>query len=225
MRREKDRFSYMEEHVHQLGDALELLSALEYEGFSPEEIKTLGKSNRLLSEVRDVLRGQAEIVKVKKSGQKGRKKEFLKLISDQDLIIFSTYNRSLWEECFAFDFDPAFKNCNKDEWGLKTEETRVGVYEVAEDATFAQMFQFLSSDVSRLCLIQAQINLFAFRYDHLLRTEGGETFFLFRLQGQPSVASLSEFFDKFYLEVCEFKDSKIWHAKDRHRLVVPCQQG
>jgi len=118
-----------------------------------------------------------------------------------------------------------------DRWGtnkpeLPAKETPILAYELAQDATFAQMFSSLSPDLDKLCLTQAQIIEFVATHPNQLRTECCGNFFLFKSTGKPTgklfVASvLSSDAGAFHADVCQFDDTHIWNSELHHRLFVP----
>jgi hypothetical protein len=149
----------------------------------------------------------------------------LKLISGgESLIIDATDGiETLADAKGLFDsIDPNFKNWGADERGNATVETPVGVYEMANNATFVQMFGELSLDAGDLCLTQDQIKNFARKYRGWLRTGGYATFFLLESRGQFFVADvLVDSGGTLHAVVDRFGCSDDWCADVRHRVVVP----
>ena len=149
----------------------------------------------------------------------------LKLISgDERLVIGPTDGSELLAEAtdvFAY-IDPDFRNWGADEPGQSTEQAPVCVYEMAKDATFAQMFGSLALDAGKICLTQAQIKGFVSKHRQWLRSDGYAIFFLFRSHDQFFVARVGVCSDgKLGVNVSRFVDSNFWLAEDRRRLVVP----
>lgn len=79
---------------------------------------------------------------------------------------------------FTEYLDSAFQNLGKR--GKKTPATDTEVYEMVENATFAQMFTSLSRDLNCLVFTQDQIVTFVEQYSNWLRAGGTGTFFLFK---------------------------------------------
>ena len=115
-----------------------------------------------------------------------------------------------------------FKNWGADEKGAATKETPVRVWEMAEDATFSQMFGELNVDVEKNCLTQHQILNFIKKYRHWLRTDGYATFFFFKSKGHFFVAGVRVSSDGVLrVDVDRFEDPTVWGAGCRRRVVVP----
>lgn len=119
--------------------------------------------------------------------------------------------------------DPDFINWGINKKGRATPETPVSVYEMRKNATFAQMFDSLNSDMRKLCFAnQHQIKNFVQKHRNWLRTEGCGTLFLFKENGNFFVARV-RLVSGSLLEVSVhgFWHGHIWDAEDRHRIVVP----
>lgn len=162
----------------------------------------------------------------KKKGRCCMKKllKYLKLISVEPLILDSADGEKILAEAKdLFEYiDSGFRDWGADEKGPATKETPVCVYEMAKDATFSQMFSLLSSDKSKLCLTQAQIIEFVKKYRNWLQADDYATFFLFESNGQFFVADAVACSDgALGVSVSRFKDSHVWSAENRRRLVVP----
>ncbi len=150
--------------------------------------------------------------------------QFLKLISGGEALIIDAVDGSETladaKDTFAH-IDPNFKNYGADEKGPATKEAPVRVYEMAKDATLAQMFGSLNSDVRKLRLSQAQIKNFVKKYRNWLRADGYETLFLFESNGQLFVARVYVRSDGgLRVRVSCFGSSRDWYADDRFRVVV-----
>ncbi|MFA5777207.1 MAG: hypothetical protein WC906_02105 [Parcubacteria group bacterium] len=149
----------------------------------------------------------------------------LKLISGGESLILDAVDGAETlaeaEDVFAY-IDSDFKKYRADEKGPATDETPVEVYEMAKDATFAQMFGSLNYDVGRLCLTQHQIKNFVRKYRGWLRKDGYPTFFLFKSNNQFFVACV--FFGSggvLEVDVGRFGSDDVWYAGSRRRVVVP----
>jgi len=156
---------------------------------------------------------------------KEMKSEFLKLISgNESLELDAADGKEILadaKDVFAY-IDSDFKGWRADEKGLATEKTLVDVYEMRDDATFAQMFGSLNIDVRKLCFTQAQIKGFVKKYRDWLRTDGNATFFLFVSNGEVFVANVYfDSDDKLKVNVYRLEDDDVWNAENRHRVVVP----
>jgi len=169
----------------------------------------------------------AEILLPLQKGKQEKKEtqEILKLISGGESPILDAVDgtETLYEAKDVFVYrDSDFKNYGVNAKGPATPKTSVRVYEMIKDASFAQMFGSLSSDVRKLCLTQAQIKNFVRNYRGWLRTDGWATFFLFESNSELFVASVSVDSDGgLEVDVDRFEDSSVWFAGCRYRLVVP----
>lgn len=118
----------------------------------------------------------------------------LKLISGDERIVIDTVDGLETlpnaNDVFAY-IDSDFVSWGADEQGPATKETPAAVYEIAKNATFAQMFESLGSDLNKLCFTQSQIKNFAKKHRNWLRTEGYGTFFLFKSKNSFFVAGVS----------------------------------
>lgn len=153
------------------------------------------------------------------------KDTFLRLISSgENLTIDAVDGRETLanaEDTFAY-IDSNFKNWDADVKGPATEEIFVNVQEMEKDATFSQMFGELNADVGKLCLTQHQIKNFVKKHRKWLRTDGYATFFLFKSNGNFSVA-FAHFRSgvRLGVSVLQFGDLSVWDAGYRARVVVP----
>lgn len=120
--------------------------------------------------------------------------------------------------------DSDFKGYGANTKGVATKETLVDVLEMEKDATIAQMFGSLASDLNTLCLTQSQILNFIAKHRNMLRTEGYGTLFLFK-SGENFFVAGVYFYDDGSLEVYvyRFELDYVWRASDRYRVVVPQQ--
>lgn len=125
------------------------------------------------------------------------------------------------KETFPSYIDFDFNNWKLDKAGMTTEETAVQVYELAKDATFAQMFGSLGIDLNKLCLTQHQIKAFCEQHFSWLRTDGYATFFLFKVEEYFFVARVYVCSDGLAVRVGLFGRGGVWGAGARHRLVSP----
>ena len=147
----------------------------------------------------------------------------LRLISEKPLVLEPTDGSQILADAgdtFAY-IDSDFRNWNADEPGPATQQAQVCVYEMAKDATFAQMFGSLAPDVGKLCLTQAQIKWFVAKHRDQLRSDGFTTFFLFKSHDHFFVAGVRVSSDGLEVSVYRFEDSGVWDAEDRRRVVVP----
>ena len=151
---------------------------------------------------------------------------FLCLISGGENLILDptdgTRTIATAPDVFPGWIDPDFERWGTNHPGQATSETPVAVYEMAKDATFAQMFGSLSGDPRRLCLTQGQIINFCQKHRQWLRTDGYATFFLFEVGGKLFVAYVN-FSDggRLRAPAHQFAHSHVWHAEHRPRLVLP----
>ncbi|MBI2279003.1 MAG: hypothetical protein HYU81_03010 [Candidatus Brennerbacteria bacterium] len=155
----------------------------------------------------------------------GAKHAFLKLISAGTSIVLDAVDGSetLAKATDIFTYiDSDFVNYGADEAGSATGETPASVYEMVQNATFAQMFGSLSNDLNKLCLTQSQIKNFVRKHRGWLRTDGYGTFFLFRSKGKFFVADVFvRSGGALRLRVRRLEDGSVWFAGGWLRLVVP----
>ena len=125
-------------------------------------------------------------------------------------------------DVFTGWLDPDFKNWGTDVAGEAKPETPADVYELAEDATFEQMFTSLSSDLDQLLWEQEQILAFVESHKNWLHPEGYGSFFLFKVGNEVFVVFVG--FDSvgvLFAYVFRFDDAYIWDASRRGRVFVP----
>lgn len=125
------------------------------------------------------------------------------------------------KDTFKSGIDPNFKKLGTDKPGQATEETAVQVHEMVKDATFAQMFGSLGTNLDKLCLTQHQIEKFCKKHADWLRTDGYGTLFLFKVEDQYFVAYVLVRDDGLDVDVRRFENDCVWHAEYLHRVVVP----
>lgn len=125
--------------------------------------------------------------------------------------------------------DPDFNNWGTNKKGASTQQQFVDVYEMTNDATFAEMFGSLSNNPDQLCLTQAQIKQFVKKHRDKLCIDGFTTFFLFKGKKMKGVKSSQLFVagvgvvsgGGLWVSVHRFGRSFVWPAGDRLRVVVP----
>jgi hypothetical protein len=171
-----------------------------------------------LEKIAQIIVGEGEVEKVQN--------DFLNLISAGENLILDECDGSAIiagsEDMFEAGIDSDFVSWGANEKGMSTSETLVEVYEMAKNATFAQMFGSLSADANRLCLNQHQIKNFIRKYRSWLRTDGYATLFLFKSNNQFFVALVYlNSGGRLYVRVDRLEDDGVWCAENRNRLVVP----
>lgn len=149
----------------------------------------------------------------------------LRLISKGETIIIDACDGSETlanaNDVFKSGIDSDFKNWGTNKSGNATEDTAVQVREMVQDATFAQMFGSLGTDLDKLCLTQSQIKNFCKKHSNWLRSDGYATFFLFKVDEQFFVAYVFVHSDGLNVHVDRFENDDVWHARYAHRVVVP----
>ncbi len=195
-----------------------LVSELESVGVSYEDIHKLGGDTKL---GRQLVHVCAEAIARFVRGVEG---EFLKLIPGaQPVVIEAVSGTEVLADAtdtFAY-IDSDFKGYGADAPGPATKDTPVFVYELTEDATFAQMFASLGTDLNKACLTQAQIKCFVRKHRNWLRTDGYGTFFLFKSKDQFFVADVDVHSDgTLGVGVYRLEYDYVWHAGLRHRVVA-----
>jgi len=196
-----------------------LVDELEDLGVPFEEIHKLGKPAK---DGKALVRACAEKIAEMRNGIKSN---YLKLIPGaESLMLDATSGEKIIAEAkdvFSY-IDSDFKGWKADEKGSATEETAVGVYEMTEDATFAQMFGSLSPDINKLCLTQEQIINFCQKHRQHLRKDGYGTFFLFKSNNRFFVAHVRfDSDDTLEVFVNGLGVDRVWNAGSRRRVVVP----
>lgn len=160
-------------------------------------------------------------------GKQPEKVAILKLLSGAHEIAIETCDGAQTiaaaKETFKSGIDDDFKNWGTNKPGAATQRTPVEVHELVKDATFAQMFGSLGTDLDKLCLTQHQIKLFCEVHKEWLRKDGYGTFFLFKVEDQFFVALVHVSSDGLSVDVhvCRFEDGGVWPAGRARRLVVP----
>lgn len=167
-------------------------------------------------------KGVAPPLRVKKKAKGG--KPYLRLLSDRPLLIPAVDGSAVLADAtdvFTGYIDPDFRHYKADEPGPATQATPALVYELVQDATFAQMFGSLSPDVAKLCLTQAQIKAFVKKHHNWLRKDGA-TFFLFQSHSQFFVARVYFYGDgSLRVYAYHFEYDYVWNAESRPRVVAP----
>ena len=163
-----------------------------------------------------------------------RKNEFLRLLSDQPLLLDPTDGtETLAQATDVFGYiDPDFRNWDLNYPSPNTPATPVRVWEQIQDGTFRNLFDSLRVDRNRLCLTQAQIKGFVKKHRQWLRIEGYSTSFLFKKEKKEKEEEEkkgSSFFVAFVyvgsggrlaVHVYRLEYSYVWPAEYRHRLVA-----
>ncbi len=126
------------------------------------------------------------------------------------------------KDIFKGYLDSNFKDWKIDESAPATKERKMAVYEMAEDANFADMFGSLHTNLDKLCLTQHQAIQFVLDYRHWLRKDGYATLFLFKAAGEFFVAYVFvHSAGELFVGVNRFVHDSVWDAGDEHRVVVP----
>jgi hypothetical protein len=155
------------------------------------------------------------------------KPSILKLISvGEKIMIESSDGKALISKAkntFKSSIDFDFTNFKLNKAGIATYETLLDVYEMANDATFVQMFSELNSDLDKLAMTQAQIIRFCEKHPTWLRQEGYPTFFLIKVNGEYFVVCVSMGSGGLDVHVYRLEDDSVsvWGAEHRHRVVAP----
>ena len=125
------------------------------------------------------------------------------------------------DNTFAW-IDSDFKNFGADESCQPTTEINVEVHEMVKDATFAQMFGSLASDLQKLCFSsRAQIKRFVKKHRQWIKDDGRSTFFLYKSNDQYFVADVFVGSGGLNVRVDRFEGVYLWSAESCHRVVVP----
>ena len=203
---------------------LEQNTAQDFAGLQVDQLQKLRNGNMTFEQVKwfnNLSFEQREAL----MGKQPEKEAILKLISEAHEIIIETCDGSQTianaKETFKSGIDVDFKNWGLNKAGNSTEKTPVQVHEMVKDATFAQMFGSLGTDLDKLCLTQSQIKAFCKKHANWLRTDGYATFFLFKVEDHFFVARVRVFSDGLHMHVDRFEYGLVFRARRSHRLVVP----
>lgn len=166
-----------------------------------------------------------DIVEGKFNNKKTVNDTILRLISGGESIVIDACDGSETianaKDTFKSGIDSDFKNWGTNKPGQATEDTAVQVHEMVKDATFAQMFGSLGTDLDKLCLTQHQIKKFCKKHANWLRTDGYGTFFLFKVEDQYFVVGVGVVSDGLGVDVDRLEYDRVWHGEYRHRVVSP----
>ena len=117
--------------------------------------------------------------------------------------------------------DSDFITWDANEPGASTPKTLVAVYEMAEDATFAEIFASLYHDVESLCLTQDQIIAFCENHPDKLHPDSQKTFFPFKSRDKLFVTDVSVYDREPVVYARCFDEGSTWRAEYHYRVVVP----
>lgn len=117
--------------------------------------------------------------------------------------------------------DPNFKNWDLNHPSKKTEETKVQIFKIKQNALLSEMFKSLTDDLDQLCLTQDQIISFCEKYPNHLRQDGYIILFLFKEKDEYFVADVLVCCDDLMVYVYRFVFDGVWDADYHRRLVVP----
>lgn len=158
-------------------------------------------------------------------GKQPEKALILKLIYEAETLMLDALDGketlATAKETFPSGIDGDFKNWGTNKPGTATKETAVQVHEMVKDATFAQMFGSLGTDLDKLCLTQSQIKNFCKKYPSRLCQNSYATFFLFKVEYQFFVAHAHMGPAGLDVSVIHFGHGRVWDAEDSRRVVVP----
>jgi hypothetical protein len=152
--------------------------------------------------------------------------ERLKLISGNESLVIEPNDgrQTIAQARDVFSYiDSNFKRWGCDVPSQSTKKiTPVSVYEMAQDATFSELFGDCGVEADHLFLTQAQIKQFVKRYTHWLKTGGNGTFFLFKSGDEFFVAAVFLFSDgRIGVRARRFSLDRVFRSRKHHRLVVP----
>lgn len=151
--------------------------------------------------------------------------KILKLISaGEKIMIEASYGNVLISKAkktFKSWIDPHFTDWKLNEVGTATPETLLNVYEMANNATFIQMFTELNSDLDKLVMTQSQIIRFCEKHPNWFCCHGYFTFFLTKIKDNYFVISVHVDDDDLVVRVNRLEDSTFWRAANAFRVVAP----
>lgn len=102
-----------------------------------------------------------------------------------------------------------------------TDATKIAIHEMIKDATFAQMFHSLGSDLDKLCLTQHQIVEFCEKHPDKLLQDDCTTFFLFKRNADFFVAGVGVHSIGLRVYVYRFDRGDVWLTDYARRVVTP----
>jgi len=201
-----------EQHFGISGQILEIQRQIRLKGGSPIDPELVQLA------LQDIIEG--------KFNRNKKDDSILKLLSKGESIVIDACDGSETitdaKEVFKSYIDSNFKNWGINKPGKATEETAVAVHEMVKDATFAQIFGSLGTDLDKLCLTQHQIKNFCKKHSNWLRVGGYATFFLFKAEDQFFVARVGVLSGGLGVRVSGIeRDAYVWGAMYAHRVVVP----
>ena len=203
-----------DQHFGITGRVLEIQRQIRLKGGSPIDPELVALA------LQDIIEGKFHHTQAFKADN-----AILRLISKGETIVIDACDGSETlvsaKDVFNSDIDGDFKNLDTNKPGIATKEQAVDVHELVKDATFAQMFGSLGTDLDKLCLTQSQIKNFCKKHPEWLRQNGYATFFLFKVKGQFFVADVRVLSDGLVVDVPRFEHDYVWCAEYSHRLVVP----
>lgn len=149
----------------------------------------------------------------------------LRLISSNKKLMIEALDGKAYianaKNIFKSYINPNFKSWGLNKSGPATKEILVDVSEIVEDATFAQIFTDITSDLDKLVLTQAQIIRFCEKHPTWLRQEGYATFFLIKVGNEYFVVYVIVGSDGLEVYVIRFESDNVLHGEYRHRVVFP----
>ncbi len=196
-----------------------LVKRLRQDGVSDEEIQEILRKGEESDEVTDKISDAiAGVIR-------GMQTDFTRVVSlCEGLLLDPVGGAEVLahaSDIFVY-IDEDFRKWGADKPGPEMPEMPVSVYEMASDATFAQVFGSLAEDVRKLCLTQAQVKNFVRKHYDWLRTNGYETYFLFESNEQFFIAGVQVYSGfRLKVNVYRFGYSYVWYARYRRRVVVP----
>ena len=214
--------SYSEGSIHQLADSLEA------GGWTGGHITRFKQSPKHIEDVRLVLDGEAEIVRV--TTTKLVPRSITRLIK-AGLVAGPTSGKRTMAKAkrvFTGYIDPDFVNWGCDVSGRAMPERLMDMHELVQNGDYRAIWAGLGAQsLERLCMEQEEIEEFCVKYQGELHPDYA-TFFLFKV-GDEVKDDLSNLFVarvhcyERELEACvdRFRDGIVWDAGDRYRIVFP----
>lgn len=149
----------------------------------------------------------------------------LNLLSNNESLMIEALNGKATiakaDKVFKSYIDSDFRNWGLDKRGKATEEVKVDVHEIMEDATFARIFSSINTDPDKLVMTQHQIIKFCEKYPDWLRHEGYGTFFLMKEEGEYFVVYVCVCPGGLTVRVLRLGVDSLWLGEYLHRVVSP----
>lgn len=202
---------------------LERVTVQDFAGLQVDQLQKLRNGNMTIEQLR-WFNNLTFVQREQLLGTLPEKAHILKLLSEGETLMLDacdgTKILAQAKDVFLSGIDSDFVNWGTDKPGIATAITPVQVHEMVQNATFAQMFGSLGTDLDTLCLTQHQIKNFCKKYPYWL-CQDGTTFLLFKVKDLFFVALVYVCSGGLHVYVLRFEGARVWDAEVAPRVVVP----